>query len=358
MTRWALGRAVIRRVESLWWGPGGPTRPPLWAWPLGILERAYRLGLDCKRRFDLRRARHSAPARVPVIVVGNWVVGGAGKTPVTRALVDHLRQRGWNPGIVSRGYGRASNAPPLVIAAHHEAWSVGDEPLLLARMTGVPVAVGRDRCAARDLLLQSHPEVNLIIADDGLQHWRLRRDLDVVVVDERGGGNGRCLPAGPLRQPVPDRLPAHTLLVYTAARASLPLHGHLAPRRPGGVQSLGDWQRDLPLPADGGWAALDGKEVHAAAGVAVPQRFFAMLRSQGLRIIAEHALPDHARWASPPWPPDASDAVVTEKDAIKLSSASGGTTRIWVVKLDLSLPEALLSSIDAALSAFKHKAHG
>ncbi len=158
----------------------------------------------------LRRALYrtgvlrSVALGVPVVVVGNLVAGGAGKTPTVMAIVRLLRERGWNPGIVSRGYGRAS-ADVLEVEASMPAAASGDEPLLLKRRTGAPVMVGSDRVAAGRALLERHPHVDVIVADDGLQHLRLARDVEVWVFDERGAGNGWLLPSGPLREPLPPR---------------------------------------------------------------------------------------------------------------------------------------------------------
>ena len=145
---------------------------------------------------------------VPVIVVGNWIVGGAGKTPTTLALLSLLKAMGIQAGVISRGYGRSADAVALVSRTSSAA-KVGDEPLLIHLRTGVPVAVGRDRVATARALLQAHPALQILVSDDGLQHLRLPRALAILVFDERGIGNGRLLPAGPLRQPPADTLAAN-----------------------------------------------------------------------------------------------------------------------------------------------------
>lgn len=175
------------------------TKRGLLAWALSPLSLVF---LCIARNRRLKTKPHRLP--VPVVVVGNIYVGGTGKTPVTIALVKELLRRGYHPGVVSRGFGRRDDAPQMV-HTDSPAANVGDEPLLIARQTLVPVAVARDRVAAALLLLDKHPECDLIISDDGLQHYSLARDVELAVVGARGLGNGWVLPAGPLREP-PSRL--------------------------------------------------------------------------------------------------------------------------------------------------------
>ncbi|WOB06183.1 tetraacyldisaccharide 4'-kinase [Piscinibacter gummiphilus] len=308
-------------------------------WPLSWLYRGlvalrhagYRLGL---------LPTHRLP--VPVIVVGNLIVGGAGKTPTTMALVQMLRAMGHRPGIVSRGYGRSSDEPRLV-TRDTPADAAGDEPLLMHLRTGAPVAVGADRVAAGRLLLGAHPELSVLVSDDGLQHLRLARDAQVIVFDERGGGNGWLLPAGPLREPVPAEVPPRSLVVYNAARPSTPLPGHLAVRHLRGLTLLADWWAGRAATSDA-FAALQGQSVVAAAGMARPQRYFEMLRAQGLRI-DELPLPDHHPFTTLPWPASTADVVVTEKDAVKLRPERMGTTRVWVATLDFEIDAAIASQL-------------
>jgi tetraacyldisaccharide 4'-kinase len=294
-------------------------------------------------------------APVPTVVVGNWVVGGAGKTPTTLALLAHLQDRGWKPGVVSRGYARSGQTVQRVDPLVHSAQEVGDEPLLMARRSGVPVVVGHDRRRAREWLLHTAPEVDIVLADDGLQHHRLCRDLEVVVVDERGAGNGWCLPAGPLREPLPQRLSERTLVLYSGGSAVLKLPGYRAQRQLAGVQRLQDWLQTRPRAPDGGWSELRGLAVHAAAGIGVPERFFNALRQQGLSLVHTHALPDHDTWDDAPWPADVGDVIVTEKDAVKLTAAhvADSTTRVWVARLDLVLPTEFVAELDRRLQSLR-----
>ena len=244
------------------------------------------------------RARERAP--VPLLVVGNLVAGGAGKTPTVIALVEQMRQRGYTPGVISRGYGRKGDALRLVEPTS-AADDVGDEPLLIHLRTRAPVAVAVRRIDAARALCQARPELDLLIADDGLQHHALARDAQVIVFDERGVGNGLLLPAGPLREPMPAQLPERSVVLYNAERASTPwpgLSGAAVDPRLGGACRHGGAAKRARGEA---WAALQGRRVVACAGTAMPQRFFSMLQQQGLTI-EPIALPDHARFGTLPWP--------------------------------------------------------
>jgi tetraacyldisaccharide 4'-kinase len=328
-------------LERAWWRP----RPCLLSWLLWPLSLIYRALAGLQRLC-------STPQRVdrPVVVVGNLVVGGAGKTPTTIALLRLLQAQGWTPGVVSRGYGRASDGV-VEVGPQRRADEVGDEPLLIQRRGRVPVFVGRDRVAAARALCQAHPEVDVIVADDGLQHHRLARDVQVIVFDERGTGNGLCLPAGPLREPLPATLPPRTLLLYNAPAASTPLAGFAATRGLAGLLPWADWHRGMPALAEG-WQALQGRHVLAVAGIAAPERFFAMLRAQGLEF-DERPLPDHHAFATLPWPDDAAlDVVLTEKDAVKLAAAQAGASskaRVWVAPLDFEPEPAFGAAFERLL---------
>ncbi|MBX3623869.1 MAG: tetraacyldisaccharide 4'-kinase [Rhizobacter sp.] len=308
-------------------------------WPLSWLYRGVAALRTAGYQLGLLRS-HRLP--VPVLVVGNLIVGGAGKTPTTMALIHMLRANGHRPGIVSRGYGRSSDEPQLV-TRDTPADAAGDEPLLMHLRTSAPVAVGADRVAAGQLLLGTHPELTVLVSDDGLQHRRLARDAQVIVFDERGGGNGWLLPAGPLREPVPAEVPPRSLVVYNAPRASTPLPGHLAQRHLRGLATLADWWAGS-VATRKAFADLQGRSVVAAAGMARPQRFFEMLRAEGLQI-DELPLPDHHPFTTLPWPANATDVIVTEKDAVKLRPERMGTTRVWVATLDFEIDAAIASQL-------------
>lgn len=337
----ALRSALEAFFARIWWTP----RP---GWQATLLRPLAALYGAAWRR---RQAR-SAPAQrlpVPVLVVGNLVVGGAGKTPTVIAVVQALQARGHRPGIVSRGHGRRGSEPRSVSDRNGfvDVGELGDEPLLLARRTQAPVFVGRDRRATALALLHSHPAVDVIVADDGLQHLALHRDAELVVFDERGVGNGLLLPAGPLREPLPTRVVPMRRILYTAGVASTPLPGALAHRAlslawPLAAWHAGDSRAAQPL------ATLRGRPLLAAAGLAAPEKFFGMLRQAGLQIEAL-PLPDHFDFATLPWPARGPDVLVTEKDAVKLDPARTAARRVWVLPLDLVLPEALLDQLHQQL---------
>jgi tetraacyldisaccharide 4'-kinase len=242
---------------------------------------------------------------VPVVVVGNVVAGGAGKTPLTMAIVQHLVAQGWHPGVVSRGHGRQTQETRAVQLSSTPA-EVGDEPLLIHQKMGVPVWVGPKRADAGLALLQSHPETDILICDDGLQHWALARDLEVCVMDERGIGNGWLLPAGPLREAWPRKV---DLLLHTGKNEVG--GGYQAQRQ------LADWA----VNGHGQRVALDslkGQAVDALAGLARPEGFFNLLRDKGLTLQQTTPLPDHFDFATWSKAPLQRPLLCTEKDAAKL----------------------------------------
>ncbi len=347
--------ALARLLQRHWWRPGLTPLTALLA-PLACV-----VGAVAARR---RAGTRAQALPVPVIVVGNVIVGGAGKTPTVIALAALLRDWGWRPGIVSRGHGRADATPLLLDAATPAAQATpaafGDEPLLMHRRTGAPVAVARRRREAALRLLAAHPEVDILLADDGLQHHALARDVELVVFDGRGIGNGWPLPAGPLREraaaiwPASPGSPPRFILVNgrwpaPPARA-LPApsaRSFEAVRALGGALSLADWARGGAATREA-LAALRGRPLLAAAGIGDPERFFAMLEAEGLAI-ARLPLADHAAFDTLPWPADTADVVVTEKDAVKLAGRATGGTRIWVATLDFGLPDALARALRDAL---------
>ncbi|HEY2560359.1 MAG TPA: tetraacyldisaccharide 4'-kinase [Caldimonas sp.] len=297
-----------------------------------------------RRKLFERGIRASAKLPAPVVVVGNVLVGGAGKTPTVIAVVALLVRHGYTPGIVSRGYGRVGDGV-VVVDVDASPDQVGDEPLLLRRRSGVPVVVGADRVAAGHALLRAHPRVDVVVSDDGLQHLALERDVEILVFDERGAGNGRLLPAGPLRERLPRALTASQLVVYNADTPTTLLPGHVAHRDLAGVMPLADWWAGAS-PDRAAMATLRGRAIVAVAGIARPGRFFAMLRAHGLEIV-ELPLGDHAGFEVLPWPIGTTEVVVTEKDAVKLAPTRPLGARVWVAPLDFALDPAL----DAALLA-------
>jgi tetraacyldisaccharide 4'-kinase len=304
------------------WYEGLP--PPWWLRSLAGLYGAVAAVRRDLYRSNLRRSTRLA---VPVIVVGNLSVGGTGKTPLVLWLTEQLKGRGLAPGIVTRGFGGRVRGPRLLDATAEPA-DAGDEPVLLQRRAGVPVAVGRDRPAAAALLQRAG--CNLIISDDGLQHYALERDCEIVVVDGlRRFGNGRLLPAGPLRE-APQRLRRVDALVVNGGEAAAVASGSLLEQTfamglvaGSAVALVGGEQRAL--------AAFRGAPVHAVAGIGNPRRFFAMLRDAGLELI-EHPLADHAQIAADDICfPDRNPVLMTEKDAVKCGRLADD--RHWYVPI-------------------------
>jgi tetraacyldisaccharide 4'-kinase len=345
-----LGAALEALLQRCWWQPRRTAlaqllRPLSWLYAaLAGLHRApYRWGW--------RRAER---APVPLVVVGNLIAGGAGKTPTVIAVVEMLRAAGRRPGVVSRGYGRREDENGngngvLEVTAEAAATKVGDEPLLIARRTGVPVFVARQRIKAARALCAAHPDVDVLVSDDGLQHHALARDAALIVFDERGIGNGLRLPAGPLREALPARLPPSTLLLYNAAAATTRLPGELATRRLGLAVPLSDWlagRQGAGVPL----STLAGRPLLAVAGMAAPERFFNMLEAAGLTI-DRLPLPDHHDYDTLPWPDGTAELVTTEKDAVKLAPARMGATRVWVVGLDFRIPDHLARQLLRCLEA-------
>lgn len=328
------------RLSRLWWRQTPSTFSLVVLWPVSMLYFGAWL-LARRRRV---RGQHS---QVPVLVVGNLVVGGAGKTPTVIALVEALRQRGRRPGVVSRGHGRRGDRVHE-LRPGDAASEVGDEPLLIARRTGAPVVVGRRRGDAVDALVQAHPEVDVILSDDGLQHAALHRSAELLVFDERGEGNGLLLPAGPLRQPMPAVLPPWMRVLYTAGSPSTVLPGAQARRGVSRALPLQAWLDGTPDAAQP-LSALAARPLLAAAGMAAPGKFFASLRAAGLAP-RELPLPDHHPFTTLPWPAGTPDVLVTEKDAVKLTPAATVGTRVWVVPLDFALPDALVDDLLALLT--------
>jgi len=275
---------------------------------------------------------------VPVVVVGNITVGGAGKTPLTLWLARQLAEHGWRPGIVSRGYG-GETAEPRPVGADSPATQVGDEPILLARRSGVPVWVGRDRAAAGRALLAAHPEVDVVLCDDGLQHYRLARDVELAVFDGRGAGNGWRLPVGPLREALGRLATVDAVVCNGGVDEHLPEH----PRRfamqlePAAFYRLGN-------PAERRDAlAFAGARLHALAGIGDPGRFFRTLRGLGLAF-DEHPFPDHHAYTAADLA-FAADGILlmTEKDAVKCAGLTTGET--WVLPVEAELSPALVELV-------------
>ncbi len=295
---------------------------------VGLRRALYRIGFLHRERLP-----------VPVIVVGNITVGGTGKTPLVIHLAQALRMLGRRPGIVSRGY-RGAATGVMEVTASSDPGAAGDEPVLLARLAGCPVFVGRDRTAAAGALLAGHPDCDVIVADDGLQHYGLARDVEIVMFDERGVMNGWPLPAGPLREPL-SRLALADAVVLNGTTVSP------APRLacPVFVMRLasGSFHRlDDPL-VKCSVADLTGRKLHAVAGIGSPQRFFDQLTGLGLSF-AGHAFADHHTFRAEDLVFGGDAILATEKDAVKLARLSL-TQPVWVLPVTAELSPDLAAFV-------------
>lgn len=319
-----------RWVNGIWYGASP------WSTALLPLSWLFR-GVVALRRWLYRAGlKQTSRAGLPVVVIGNLTVGGTGKTPLTLWLVEALAERGIRAGVASRGYGGDPGPEPRLVARDSDPGIVGDEPLLIARRCGCPVVVHPDRVAAARALAAEG--VELVVADDALQHYRLARDLEIAVVDgRRGFGNGRLLPAGPLREPV-SRLDATDFVLINGD----------GDRAPDGCRDVAATCFDFSLQPDAlrrvatgdalppeSWR---GREVHAFAAIGHPERFFATLRALGMNVI-EHPLDDHATIADADLPvADGFPIIMTEKDAVKFRPR--GEVDAWYLAVS-ALPEPI-----------------
>lgn len=309
-------------LQAVWYGKGygGFLLYPFsltWAGVASLRRALYVNGIKSRVTMD-----------VPVVVVGNIAAGGTGKTPLTLWLARRLAERGYRPGVVSRGYGgRPGETPVVVDADTSSAVTVGDEPLLYARAGIAPVVVHPDRVAAAEAAVEAGAD--LVLADDGLQHYRLARDVEIAVIDAgRGLGNRRCLPAGPLREP-PSRLGT---VDYTVYQGEVETEAVLSFRLVAGdAVGLVTGERKA-------LTEFAGERVHALAGIGNPERFFSTLRGAGIAPVP-HPLPDHAAIGLGDLHPglDSEPVLMTEKDAVKCGALA--TERHWYVPVELEMAE-------------------
>ncbi len=301
------------------------------------------------RRAWFRRVK-PATAPLPVIVVGGLTVGGTGKTPLVAALAEYLKSKGRKPGIVSRGYGARRRDYPYRVQTGDSADQVGDEPLLLRRRTGCPVVIDPDRRrAVVHLAEQTDADIDIVVSDDGLQHYRLHRDVEIAVIDgRRGFGNGKLLPAGPLREPR-SRLAAVDAIVVNgdgeafrdAARIPTRARWFSMTIKPLGFENLATGEA---LPPD----AFAGRVAHACAGIGDPRRFFDVLAELGVRA-TPHVYPDHHRYRSRDLVfTDAAPVIVTEKDAVKCRDFPD--SKVWFLKVEAVLEDEFWEGLDARLA--------
>ena len=341
---------MLRRLVQRTWFPAArksrkrkPSRGGVVGLALSPLSLVF--GLATRRR---RASADALP--VAVIVVGNLTVGGSGKTPLVLALIDALRAEGFTPGVVSRGYGgslvRKAKAVHEVVSDDVEAADrFGDEPVLMHWKTGAPVFVGKRRLEVAQALIAAHPEVDVLIADDGLQHYGLPRNFEIAVFDERGVGNGRLLPAGPLREPL-KRVAAVDAVVLNGAETEVPLltkgvelthEPYRMTLEPGAAYRVNDTADTREL------QSFRGGRLTAAAGIANPQRFFDTLKKVGLKF---HRMPldDHYAYHHNPFKERTSEAILlTEKDGIKCRRFD--ESRMWAVPITATIDRALIDAI-------------
>jgi tetraacyldisaccharide 4'-kinase len=304
--------SVQSRLNEIWYGGA---RPPWWLLPLSAV---YGVASRLRRLAYAKQWRRMTTLSCPVIVIGNLSVGGTGKTPLVCWLALRLAGLRFRPGIVTRGYGGSSRRAQLVQASD-DSNTVGDEAIMLARSSGVPIAIGADRPAAAQLLINAGCDV--VVSDDGLQHYALARDCEIIVVDgERRFGNGRLLPAGPLRE-APRRLKEADAVVVNGGPEVIAGHVSLAGAARMRLEAVNAvalrYGTAKPL------SEFAGQSVHAVAAIGNPPRFFKMLESLGIHVIA-HALPDHARLRAEDISfADDLPVLMTEKDAVKCTEIAG-----------------------------------
>lgn len=309
-------------IESIWYGkhPLSILLLPLsWLYSLVIILRrlCYQSGLIAINQID-----------VPVIIVGNISVGGTGKTPLVVWLAEYFKGEGFKPGIISRGYGGTHSGKSQQVRPDSNPKLVGDEPVLIAKRTGCPVAIAKQRRKAAEELIE-YCDCDLILCDDGLQHYSLGRDIEIAVVDgQRRFGNGHCLPAGPLREPV-GRLATVDFVVskYAAGR-----HEYKMDYTYGDLVSVKDPNRTMPI------ADLAGESVHALSGIGNPNRYHSYLRNNNLKIIS-HEFPDHHPFTKEDIRfNDDLSVVMTEKDAVKCVDIA--TDDHWYLPIMAELPDS------------------
>lgn len=326
-------RSVAEALLTRAWQRRGPLACALWP-----VSQLFRLLAALRRLLYQTGVLRSVRLPVPVIVAGNIFVGGTGKTPLAIWLAERLREDGFHPGIISRGYGSSGDIPRFVAADSSPSES-GDEPVLIAQRTHCPVVVGCSRVAAAKTLLEHYPEVDVLISDDGLQHYALARDIEIVLCDARGNGNGWLLPAGPLREG-PQRRRDFTIFNAEQAPPGVPADAFRMELIGVYAERLTDRTQAVALDALGG-------RIAAAAGIGNPARFFAMLRKAGLSF-REIPLPDHYDYVDNPFASIEADIILlTEKDAVKCERINmlKNDLRLWVVPVTARINGALAERI-------------
>lgn len=332
-----MQKTLSRWLQDIWY------KDPIigtWLMPLGFLfsdmvrfrRFCYRIGI-----------KKTVKLNVPVIIVGNLTVGGTGKTPLVIYLAKLLKASGYRPGIIARGYGGKTASGPQLVTLDGSPADVGDEPLLLVKQSQCPVAVGIKRAESAKLLLE-HADCDLIISDDGLQHYALARDMEIVVVDgERWFGNGYCLPAGPMREP-PSRLECVDFVVVNGEKKEA---GQFSMQLAGGEAVNLQTGERRPL------AGFAGQPCHAVAGIGNPERFFKQLEKAGI-MLTRHSFPDHYRFTAGDLAfNDGLPVLMTEKDAVKCVTFTSAD--LWQVPVQAE-PEPEFAN--RFLELLREKTHG
>ena len=315
-----------------YWQDRGPLNTALR--PLSAL---YSSLVTLRRTLYLRGYLQPWRSPVPVIIVGNITAGGSGKTPLVSWLAHYLLEQGYQPGIVSRGYRARNTDWPQLVTPESDPDQYGDEPVMLAEQTGCPVSVGPDRPAAVRALLAAHP-CDIILSDDGLQHYALARDIEIAVIGTQGLGNRLMLPAGPLREP-PGRLKSVDIIIHNG-----PTEGQMPPIEPTLEPLHSSTKTTQPLTLN----QYRGQRVHAVAGIAYPERFYARLRAQGL-LLKTHSYPDHHRYSATDLVyPEALPILMTSKDAVKCRRYP--IQNAWVVQHKIQPDKDFIQQIQQQLT--------
>jgi tetraacyldisaccharide 4'-kinase len=335
---------IKKRVLQYWYS--APSFLTYLLWPLSVI---YISISNLRKYYLLHKLPKKIDFEVPVIVVGNITVGGTGKTPFVIWLSKFLQEHGYRPGIVSRGYGGKSLNYPLAVTSLSNPQEVGDEAVLLASRAACPVAIDPDRVGAVKFLLKNH-ECNIIISDDGLQHYRLSRDIEIAIIDgERGFGNGFCLPAGPLREPITRLNTVDFIVINSNSNDSFDFSNFNITNKytmkliPGKIYNISSIELEVES------EHFLGEPLHAVAGIGNPERFFEQLRSLGLTIWP-HSFSDHHRFIEKEFSFISIEAkvIMTEKDAVKC--AQFADYRYWCLPVsaecDPELGEAILAKIN------------
>lgn len=311
---------MTKSLERYWYQSNS------FVWLLLPLSWLYCLIIIIRRKLYQLNIVKSYAAKVPLVVVGNIVVGGSGKTPLLISLCDYIQKNGFKPGVVSRGYGGSVTGVKQV-QENDPAGLVGDEPLMIYQRTKVPVVVGADRVAAVNYLLENN-QCDIVLSDDGLQHYRMRRDLEIAVIDSsRGFGNGFCLPAGPLRESV-SRLKDVDMVVYSGVKEKVSDECFYTLK----IINL----KQLNGEKTGPLSSFTQTPVHAVAGIGNPARFFEQLSQNGVDVI-EHVFPDHHNYQQDDFSGWDKDCIImTEKDAVKCSQLSLSDAWVVIVEADFS----------------------